>query len=151
MSVERRLLDLGIELPEPPSPVGSYTPALRSGNLLFLSGMLPFEDGRLTAEGIVGRDIDEEAAREAARQAVFNALSIVRSETGLENVRRCVRVNGYIASDQGFHNQPSVLNAASDLIGEVFGEAGIHTRIAVGVAVLPLNSPVELDFIFEVE
>ncbi|HEB75911.1 MAG TPA: RidA family protein [Nitrospirae bacterium] len=151
MFIEQRLKELGIELPPAPSPVGSYTPALRTGNLLFLSGILPLKDGSLVAEGIVGRDIGIDTAGEAARQAVINALSIIRDTWDLEAVSRCIRLNGYVASAADFHEQPAVMNAASDLIREIFGESGIHTRTAVGVSALPMNSPVELDFIFEVD
>ncbi len=151
MFIEQRLKELGIELPPAPSPVGSYTPALRTGNLLFLSGILPLKDGSLVAEGIVGRDISIDTAGEAARQAVINALSIIRDTWDLEAVSRCIRLNGYVASAADFHEQPAVMNAASDLIREIFGESGIHTRTAVGVSALPMNSPVELDFIFEVD
>ncbi len=151
MFIEQRLKELGIDLPPAPSPVGSYTPALRTGNLLFLSGILPLKDGSLVAEGIVGRDIGIDTAGEAARQAVINALSIIRDTWDLEAVSRCIRLNGYVASAADFHEQPAVMNAASDLIREIFGESGIHTRTAVGVSALPMNSPVELDFIFEVD
>ncbi|GMT48211.1 MAG: hypothetical protein IEMM0007_1777 [bacterium] len=150
MLIEERLRELAIELPEAPSPLGSYTPALKTGNLLFLSGILPLKDGALLAEGIVGKDVDIDIAREAARRIVVNALSIVKETCGLENISRCIRLNGYIASETNFHEQPAVLNAASDLLREIFGESGIHTRTAVGVAVLPMNAPVEIDFIFEV-
>ncbi len=150
MFIELRLKELGIELPEAPSPLGSYTPALKTGNLLFLSGILPLREGRLVAEGIVGKDVDIDSAKKAARQVVINALSIVKASVGLEDISRCIRVNGYIASATDFHEQPAVLNAASDLLLEVFGDGMIHTRTAVGVAVLPMNAPVEMDFIFEV-
>jgi enamine deaminase RidA (YjgF/YER057c/UK114 family) len=151
MSVEERLSELGITLPEPPSPVGSYIPVLRTGNLLYLSGILPFRGGVLTAKGIVGRDVDPETAREAASQVVVNALAVVRSIVPLDSIRRCVRMNGYVASDVNFHDQPGLSNAPPDLLREILGERGIHTRIAVGVAVLPMNAPVEMDFIFEVD
>ncbi len=150
MSVKEQLKKLGIELPEPPSPVGSYTPALRTGNLLYLSGILPFHDGKLIATGVVGEEVSLEAAQEAARQVVINALSVVDSVVGLDRVSRCVRLQGYVASSRNFYDQPLVLNAASDLLREVFGDRGIHTRVAVGVYCLPLNSPVEIDFIFEI-
>ncbi len=150
MLIEERLRELGIKLPEAPSPIGSYTPALKIGNLLFLSGILPLKDGTLISEGIVGRDVDIDTAGEAARRIVVNALSIVREACGLENISRCIRLNGYIASGTDFHEQPAVLNAASDLLREIFGERGVHTRTAIGVTVLPMNAPVEIDFIFEV-
>ncbi len=149
MSVTERLRELGIELPEAPAPVGSYLPALESGGLLFLSGVIPFREGMLVAEGTVGRDVDIGRARDAARQAVLNALAIVERAVGLERVVRCVRLNGYVASDPGFHDQPAVLDAASELLKEVFGDKGLHTRTAVGVAALPRNAPIEIDLVFE--
>lgn len=149
MLIEERIIRLGITLPEAPLPVGSYVPALATGTLLFLSGILPFKDGALIAKGVVGRDVDLETARISARQVVINALSIIKKNYCLESLKRCIRLNGYIASDTSFYDQPSVLNEASNLIRAVFEEDGGHTRVAVGVAVLPLNSPVEIDFIFE--
>jgi enamine deaminase RidA (YjgF/YER057c/UK114 family) len=151
VGIEDRIKDLGIDLPEAPKPLGSYIPCVRSGNLLFLSGVLPLREGRLTRTGKVGQSVSIEEAREDARQVVVNALSVVRSCTGnLDGVRRCVKVTGFIASPPDFTDQPKVLNAASDLLFEIFGEAGRHARAAVGVAVLPLNAPVEIDFVFEV-
>jgi enamine deaminase RidA (YjgF/YER057c/UK114 family) len=103
------------------------------------------------AQGKVGKEVDEETARLAARQIVINALSILKKYDYMERISGCIRLNGYIVSDSSFHDQPAVLNAASDLIKEVFGTAGIHTRVAVGVSALPMNSPLEMDFIFSVE
>ncbi len=151
MDVYKRLKELGIEISEQVAPVGSYTPSLVSRGLLFLSGILPFKDGVLLCEGVVGKTVTLEEAQNAARQVVVNALSVIHNEVGLNKVRRCVRLNGFVASSAEFYEQPKVLNAASDLLKEVFGEAGIHTRIAVGVTVLPLNAPVEIDFIFELK
>ncbi len=149
--VYKRLKELEIEISEQLSPVGSYAPSVVSNGLLFLSGILPFKNGRLLYEGIVGKTVTLEEAQEAARQVVINALSVIHNEVGLNQVRRCVRLNGFVASSSEFYEQPKVLNAASDLLKEIFGEAGIHTRIAVGVMVLPLNAPVEIDFIFELK
>jgi enamine deaminase RidA (YjgF/YER057c/UK114 family) len=151
MSAEDRLKALGIELPEAPLPLGSYVPIVTSGNLVFLSGMLPLVRGKLLRQGKVGDNISIEDAREDAKTATINALSVLKAETGgLDRVKRCVKITGYIASAPDFAEQPRVLNAASDLIHEIWGDAGRHARAAVGVAVLPLNSPVEIEFIFEV-
>jgi enamine deaminase RidA (YjgF/YER057c/UK114 family) len=144
------LEELGLTLPEPPQPAGSYVPALKSGNLLFLSGILPFRDGRLLFEGVVDEEVGIEDAQEASKQVVLNALSIVNAAEGLNNIVRVVRMNGYIASSKGFYRHPEVLNPASELLKDIFGQGGVHTRIAVGVYSLPLNSPVEMDFIFQV-
>ena len=151
MSPEDRLKILGIELPQAPVPLGSYVPIVRTGNLIFLSGMLPLVQGKLLRQGKVGDSISIDEAREDAKTATINALSVLKTETGsLDTVKRCVRITGYIASASDFTEQPKVLNAASDLIREIWGEAGRHARAAVGVNVLPLNSPVEIEFIFEV-
>ena len=152
MSPEDKLKELGIELPEAPSPLGSYVPVIRTGNLVFLSGILPFVDGKLLRQGKVGKDITIDDARVDAKRAVMNALAVLRSHIGsLNTVKRCIKLTGYIASSPDFTEQPKVLNAASDLLYEIFGEAGRHARAAVGVTVLPLNAPVEIEFIFEVE
>ncbi len=151
MSVLERLRELGHTLPEPPGPAGSYVPALKSGEMLFLSGILPFSGGRLLYQGVVGDELDLESGQRAALQAVLNGLAIVEASVGLDNVARVVRMNGYIASARGFYRQPDLLNPASELLREIFGEGGVHTRIAVGVYCLPLNSPVELDFIFQLK
>ncbi len=151
MSPEDKLKDLGIELPEAPNPLGSYIPVLRIGNLVFLSGMLPLIQGRLTRQGKVGKEISLDEAREDARVATVNALSVLKAHIGsLDKVKRCVKVTGYVSSEPDFVEQPKVLNAASDLLFEIFGERGRHVRSTVGVNVLPLNSPLEIEFIFEV-
>jgi enamine deaminase RidA (YjgF/YER057c/UK114 family) len=151
MSPEDKLKELGIELPEAPSPLGSYVPVIRTGNLVFLSGILPFVDGNLLRQGKVGEDITIDDAREDAKRAVMNALAVLRSHIGsLNTVKRCIKITGYIASSPDFTEQPRVLNAASDLLYDIFGEAGRHARAAIGVTVLPLNAPVEIEFIFEV-
>ena len=152
MTPEDKLKELEIELPEAPNPLGSYIPAVRTGNLIFLSGMLPLIQGKLVRQGKVGEDIRIEEAGEDVRTAVINALSVLKANIGtLNNVKRCVKITGYIASSPNFTDQPMVLNAASDLLFEIFGESGKHARVAVGVNVLPLNSPVEIEFIFEVK
>ncbi|MBM4140528.1 MAG: RidA family protein [Nitrospira sp.] len=151
MSPEERLKKLGIELPEAPAPFGSYIPVVRTGNLVFLSGILPVKQGKLTKLGRVGENISLDEAREEARTATINALSVLKANVGgLDKVKRCIKITGYVASAPDFTEQPKVLNAASDLLYEIFGEAGKHVRAAVGVNVLPLNSPVEIEFIFEV-
>lgn len=151
MSPEDKLKKLGIELLEAPSPLGSYIPIARTGNLVFLSGILPLIKGKLLRQGRVGEDISLDEAREDARTSAINALSVLRSNIdSLNKVKRCVKITGYVASAPDFTEQPKVLNAASDLMFEIFGEAGRHARAAIGVNVLPLNSPVEIEFIFEV-
>ena len=151
MAPEDKLKELGIELPEAPSPLGSYVPVIRTGNLVFLSGILPLVEGKLLRQGRVGEDITIDDAREDAKRAVMNALAVLRSHIGsLNTVKRCIKITGYIASSPDFTEQPKVLNAASDLLHEIFGEAGRHARAAVGVTVLPLNASVEIEFIFEV-
>ncbi|CAN5251372.1 RidA family protein [soil metagenome] len=148
-SPEDRLKDLGYELPAVPRPAGSYVPAARAGALLFTTGQLPLREGRLTYTGKVGSDVSTEEAKEAARLCAINALAAVKAEAGLENVRRVVKVTGYVASAAGFNDQPGVVNGASELLGEIFGEKGLHARSAVGVAELPLDAPVEVELVVE--
>lgn len=151
MSFDERLAQLGIELPAPPKPVATYIPAVRAGDLLFLSGVLPFREGKLAVEGKLGGAVSVERGYEAARLALLNALAIVRGELGsLDGVRRVVRLVGHVASAEGFVQQPAVVNGASDLLVQLFGEAGRHARVAVGAAELPLNAPVELELILQV-
>jgi len=151
MSPEERLKKLGIELPEAPAPIGSYVPVVRTGNLVYLSGILPLKEGELIRHGRVGENISLDEAREDARTATVNALSILKANIGsLDKVKRCIKITGYVASAPDFTEQPKVLNAVSDLMVEIFGENGRHARAAVGVNVLPLNSPLEIEFIFEV-
>ena len=151
MSPEDKIKELGIELPEAPTPLGSYIPVLSIGNLVFLSGILPLKHGKLIKQGKVGKDLSLDEAREEARTATINALSLLKAHVGsLDKVTRCVKIAGYIASSPDFTEQPKILNAASDLLFEIFGEKGRHVRAAVGVNVLPLNSPIEIEFIFEV-
>ncbi len=149
-SVEDRLRDLGYELPPVPNAAGSYVPTTRTGALIFTAGQLPFKEGQLSYTGKVGREVSTEEAQEAARLCALNALAAVKAEAGsLENVSRVVKVTGYVASAAGFNGQPGVMNGASDFIGEVFGERGLHARSAVGVAELPLDAPVEIELIVE--
>ena len=147
---EERLKDLGYELPTVPYPAGSYAPAIRAGTLLFTSGQLPFKAGRLLYTGKVGADVSVEEAKEAARLCVLNALAAVKAEVGtLENAHRIAKVTGYVASAAGFNGQPEVMNGASDLLGKLFGDKGVHARTAVGVAELPLGAPVEVELIVD--
>lgn len=150
MVVENRLKQLGLTLPAPPKPVANYVPVVRAGDLLFLSGVLPSRDGRLVLTGKLGENLTVEQGVEAARVAVLNGLSIVRSEAGsLDRVKQIVKMVGYIASAPGFTDQPHVLNGASDLLVSLFGEAGRHARVAVGAAELPRMAPVEIELIVE--
>ena len=152
MTPEEKLKSLGIELPDVPKPLGSYVPFVKTGGLVYLSGMLPLTGGKLTSTGRVGESLTLEDAADAARTAAINAVAVLKSAIGtLDKVRRCVRIEGYVASAHDFIDQPKVLNGASNFIFEVFGDAGLHTRTAVGVSILPLNSPVEISFIFEVK
>ncbi|MDT0330953.1 RidA family protein [Nocardiopsis lambiniae] len=148
---EERITELGLTLPPVAAPVASYVPAVRSGSHVYVSGQLPFVDGKLPATGKVGAEVTPEAARELAALCALNAIAAVRSEVGeLSNVVRVVKVGGFVASAPDFTGHPGVINGASDLLAQVFGEAGVHARAAVGVAALPLDSPVEVDMIVEV-
>ncbi len=147
---EDRLRALGYELPDVPRPAGSYVLVSRTGALLFTAGQLPFKDGRLPYAGKVGAEVSVEDAKEAARLCALNSLAAVKAEAGtLENVRRIVKITGYVASAAGFNGQAEVMNGASNLLGEVFGEQGLHARTAVGVSELPLNAPVEVESVIE--
>lgn len=150
MSPSERLADLGIELPAVAAPVAAYVPATRVGNQVWTSGQLPFVDGELPATGKVGADVDPDNAYGLARTALLNALAAVDDLVGIDKIERVVKVVGYVASDVGFAGQPGVVNGASDLVGAIFGDAGAHVRSAVGVAVLPLDAPVEVELIVEV-
>jgi len=143
-----RLKALGIELPPAPAPVGSYVPYVVTGDLVFTSGQLPMCGGKLVAAGKVGQALTIDQGAEAARVAVLNAVAQVAAAAGgLENIERIVRVGVFVNSADGFTDQPKVANGASDLLGEIFGEAGRHARAAVGVNELPLNAPVEIEMI----
>ncbi len=150
MSATGRLGELGLALPPVATPAGSYLPAVRSGNLVFTSGQLPLVDGSLLATGKVGADVTPERARELAGTCALNALSAIDALVGLDAVVRVVKVVGFVASVAGFSGQPGVVNGASELLGDVFGDAGRHARSAVGVAVLPLDAPVEVELVVEV-
>jgi enamine deaminase RidA (YjgF/YER057c/UK114 family) len=152
VSVDERLSELGIELPAVATPAGAYVPAVISGNLVFTAGQIPIVDGKLMAEGKVGAEISPEQGREIARRCALNAIAAVKSVIGdLNRVKKVVKVVGFVASVPEFTGQPGVLNGASELLEQVFGEAGIHARSAVGVAALPLDAPVEVELIFEFE
>jgi enamine deaminase RidA (YjgF/YER057c/UK114 family) len=148
--VEKRLAELGLTLPAVTPPVAAYVPALRNGSLVWTSGQLPMVSGRLVATGLVGSDVTPEDAKDLARTCALNALAAVGSVVDLDDVVRVVKVVGFVASADGFYGQPGVVNGASELLGDVFGEAGRHARSAVGVAVLPLNAPVEVEVVVEV-
>jgi enamine deaminase RidA (YjgF/YER057c/UK114 family) len=151
MAPEQRLAELGLTLPEVAKPVAAYVPAVRSGAYVYTSGQLPMVNGALAATGKVGAEVDPDRAKELAATCALNALAAVKAEVGdLARVRRVVKVVGFVASAPDFTGQPGVINGASDLLGQVFGDAGVHARSAVGVAVLPLDAPVEVELIVEV-
>lgn len=150
MSAPARLKELGLALPAVATPAGSYIPARRSGNLVFTAGQVPFVDGAVAATGKVGAAVSPEQAYDLARICTLNALAAVDGLVGLDAVTGVVKVVGFVASDPSFTGQPGVVNGASDLLGEVFGDPGAHARSAVGVAVLPLDVPVEVELVVEV-
>ncbi|WP_098464655.1 RidA family protein [Isoptericola jiangsuensis] len=152
MSVDARLAELGITLPAVAAPVAAYQPAVRSGAHVYTAGQLPFVDGALPVTGKVGDGdglVDPATAADLARTCALNALAAVRSVAGTLEGVRIVKVTGFVASDPSFTGQPGVLNGASTVLGEIFGDAGTHARSAVGVAVLPLDAPVEVEIIAE--
>ena len=150
MTPTERLAELGITLPSVAAPAGAYVPARRSGSLVWTAGQVPFVDGKLPATGKVGAEVDADTAKDLARTCVLNALAAVDSLVGLDSVIGVVKLVGFVASDPSFTGQPGVINGASELLGEVFGEAGQHARSAVGVAVLPLDAPVEVEIVVEI-
>jgi enamine deaminase RidA (YjgF/YER057c/UK114 family) len=151
-TIKHRLHALGLELPSPPAPVGAYVPAVRTGRWIFTSGQLPLLEGRLTATGKVPGEVSIEAAQAAARQAAINALAAVQGVLGsLDNVEQVVRLTVFVNSSAGFTDQAKVANSASELLGAVFGDNGVHARSAVGAAELPLSAPVELELVVTVE
>ncbi|MGT2425386.1 RidA family protein [Amnibacterium kyonggiense] len=148
MAVADRLAELGLVLPEVAAPAGSYVSAVASGELVFTAGQLPFVDGKLARTGLLGADVEVEEAADLAATAALNALAAVAGVLGgLDRVVRIVKVVGFVASAPGFTQQPAVINGASNLLVDVFGEHGRHARSAVGVAALPLGSPVEVELI----
>jgi enamine deaminase RidA (YjgF/YER057c/UK114 family) len=150
MSASARLEQLGVTLPGVAAPLASYVPAVRTGNLVYTSGQLPMEAGHLAGTGKVGAEVSPERGKALARICALNALAAVNSLVGIDAVTRVVKVVGFVASAPGFNGQPSVINGASDLLAEVFGDAGAHARSAVGVSELPLDAPVEVELIVEV-
>ena len=150
-TIEQRIIDLGFLLPENAKPLAAYIPAVQSGNLVFTSGQLPMIAGSLAETGKVGGSVSPERAKELATVCALNALAAVKTVIGdLDKIKRIVKVVGFVSSTPEFSGQPSVVNGASEFLGEVFGEKGIHARSAVGVAVLPLDAPVEIELIVEV-
>jgi enamine deaminase RidA (YjgF/YER057c/UK114 family) len=150
MSASARLEQLGVALPEVVAPLASYVPAVRAGNLVYTAGQLPMQAGKLARTGKVGAEVSPEEAAAMARICALNALAAVDSLVGIDAVTRVVKVVGFVASAPGFNGQPSVINGASELLAEVFGEQGAHARSAVGVSELPLDAPVEVELIVEV-
>ena len=149
-AINDRLTELGITIPTLAAPAGAYLPFAVTGNLVFTAGQLPFTDGALPATGKVGAEVAADEAKLYARTAVLNALAAVEAAIGsLDRVTRVVKLVGFVSSDPSFTGQPGVINGASEVLGEIFGEAGKHARSAVGVAVLPLDSPVEVELIVE--
>ena len=150
MSASARLAELGIELPAVAKPLASYVPAVRSGNLVYTSGQLPTQAGKLARAGKVGAAVTPEEAKALARICALNALAAVDALAGIDSITRVVKVVGFVASAAGFNGQPGVVNGASDLLAEVFGDRGAHARSAVGVSELPLDAPVEVELVVEV-
>lgn len=151
-SIENRLADLGVTLPAAAAPAANYVPFVRTGNLVLTAGQLPFKDGKLVATGLLGRDLDTDAGREAAKYCAVNILAQAKAAVGdLEKIRRLVKITVFVASMPDFVEQHLVANGASDLLVAALGERGKHARSAVGMAALPLNAPVEIEAIFEVE
>lgn len=151
MTPEERLAALGLTIPEVTPPVAAYVPAVRTGSYVYTSGQLPMRDGELMHTGKVGSEVSPDEANECARQCALNALAAVRTQVGdLSAVTRVVKVVGFVASAPGFTAQPQVVNGASELLGHAFGDAGQHARSAVGVPVLPLDAPVEVELVVEV-
>ena len=148
--IEDKLRELSIELPTPPSPAGSYIPVVTTGNLAFVSGQIPMRDGKVVFEGKVPEQQSLESARDAAKICIINGLAQLKANLGsLDKITKFVRISGFVNSSPNFTEQPKVINAASDLLVEIFGDIAKHSRIAVGVTSLPLNSTVEIDMVVE--
>ena len=149
--IDEKLESMGIVLSTPPKPAGSYIPVVKTGNLVFVSGQIPIKDGHVEFKGQVPTVISVEEAQKAARLCIINVLAQLKAELGtLDKISKIIKVSGFVSSSSEFHEQPRVINAASDLLFEIFGDRGKHTRIAVGVSSLPLNSSVEIDMIAEI-
>jgi enamine deaminase RidA (YjgF/YER057c/UK114 family) len=150
MTWSARLAELGIKLPDVAAPLAAYVPAVRTGNLVYTAGQLPITAGKLVVTGKVGTEVTPEVGKTLARVCAVNALAAVDALVGVDAITRVVKVVGFVASAPGFHGQPGVVNGASELFGEIFGDAGAHARSAVGVSELPLDAPVEVELIVEV-
>ena len=150
MSASVRLGELGVVLPQVAAPLAAYVPAVRTGNLVYTSGQLPLEAGKLARTGQVGGEVSPEEGKAMARICALNALAAVNALVGVDAVRQVVKVVGFVASAPGFNGQPGVVNGASELLAEVFGDKGVHARSAVGVSELPLDAPVEVELIVEI-
>lgn len=151
MTVQETLSKLAITLPSPPAPAGSYVPVVVAGNLVFVSGQIPLESGQVKFRGKVGKEVSVEAGQQAARLCTINALAQLNAALGsLDRIKRIVKVTGFVNCDPNFAEQPKVINGSSDLLVQVFGEAGKHARAAIGVSSLPLDSSVEVEFIVEI-
>lgn len=151
MNIDARLAELGLTLPVAPKPVAAYLPFRRSGNLLFIAGQIPMRDGKLIAIGSLPHKVKMEQAADCARQCVLNGLANIKAAIGsLDNVKQFVRIGVFVCSEPGFYDQPKVANAASELLAQIFGDAGQHARAAVGSVALPLGAPVEIEFVVEV-
>jgi enamine deaminase RidA (YjgF/YER057c/UK114 family) len=151
-NIESRIKEIGFSLPEAPKPVAAYIPAKQTGNLVFTAGQLPMVNGELISKGFLGQDVEIEEANKAARICTLNALAAIKGVIGdLDRIKQIVRVVGYVASVPTFTQQPAVVNGASELLLEIFGENGKHARSAVGMAVLPLNASVEIELTVEIE
>lgn len=152
MSYEAKLKELGLELPEAPKPVAAYVPAVKIQGFIYTSGQIPFIEGELKYKGKVGGGVSEEDAYEAAKICALNCLSVVKGQMGsLDKIERIVKLTGFVSSAPGFNMQPKVINGASELVGQIFGEAGNHARSAVGVNELPLDATVEVEMIVKVK
>lgn len=152
MSIETKLKELGITLPEAPAAVAAYQPWIQTGNLIFTSGQLPFRDGQIAYEGKLGSELSEEDGYQAARQCALNAIAQLKAASGnLDKIQKIVRIEGYVHCADGFRGHPQVLNGASDLVAEIFEEKGIHTRLALGINEMPLNAAVQLAITAEVD
>lgn len=152
MSIEKKIEELGLKLPEAPKPVAAYVPAIKSGGYVYTSGQIPFLDGELKYKGKVGQEITEADGYEAAKTCALNCLSVIKGQIGsLDNIEQVVKVVGFVSSAKGFNMQPQVINGASELIGKIFSDKGAHARSAVGVSELPLDAAVEVEMIVKVK
>lgn len=152
MSFEAKLKEMGLELPEAPKPVAAYVPAVKVGEYVYTSGQIPFVNGELKYKGKVGGGVSEAEAYEAAKICALNCLSVVKAQIGtLDNIEKIVKLTGFVSSAPGFNMQPKVVNGASELVGQIFGDAGQHARSAVGVNELPLDSTVEVEMIVKIK